>query len=381
MLSPDRSGTGLLSSPTGEKYPPHGVPYGNSPDRKSAAIGQIGGVSALRSEAGFVSSTGETFPQRNRTSILSGQTTGRSPNSFPSSSNRDSPLGGYWGSSTIGTINWTAMDRSIQGSRRTFGVGQSTSPTRRDPSDRSSFGSSLLVSRDSFAVTFSPTSSKRSTSLHQRSLSAEYLSGRGTGVSFGGRPNVLTSQPFGRPSPSGRPLSNYGAQGGSISSKFLGTRNASGSYGLSGALQGYREQLVGGQSVGAGTGGYDGFIDDSGLGMDATCGMQGEGIGHGNPGSEGQPTVSVDPPQQSNPQREVEVPVRVEGAESEGQLAKPTISVEPPQTASAGLLVEGAHGGQPLEAKEGAGTLEDSGEKDNISCSSSDSDNGSEKNE
>ena len=123
--------------------------------------------------------------------------------------------------------------------------------------------------------------SVRNTSLHHRSLSAEYLLGRGTDVSMGGR-----SRPLGSNLP-GRLGSSFGGPVG-----YADVTRIRSAYGIGGEPFGF-----GGGSggyIGDGQfihGGYDGYIDDTGLGIDGNYGGGGCAI-HGGP-----PAVNVHAPQ------------------------------------------------------------------------------------
>ena len=167
----------------------------------------------------------------------------------PGFGGRDSSPGCYPGGRTLSTI-------------------YDTSPTR-SPSDRAVNG----ISTREVSV--------RNTSLHHRSLSAEYVLGRGSDVSYGGR-----TRPLGTSLPN-RLASSYGGPVG-----YADVTRIRSAYGIGGAPFGFGGGNGGyigdGQFI---PGGYDGYIDDTGLGVDGNYGSAGCSI-HG-----GTPAVNVDPPQ------------------------------------------------------------------------------------
>ena len=185
----------------------------------------------------------------------------------------------------------------------------------------------------------------------------------------------MTSQPFGGgggPSLPGRlSFSGYGVQTEYSGARFLSTRGLPGSYGPVGGLQGHRcgpgGYLGDGQFVGVV--GYDGYIDDSGLGMEGHCGTHGEGVGCGNQGGRDKPMISVDPPHELSPQEEVKVEVCHDAGQE--KVAEKIVFVESPEQEQ---VVVGQ--------KDGAGaTAVAAVPKDSSSACSSTSNSDSEKDE
>ena len=159
---------------------------------------------------------------------------------------RDPSPGGYPGGRTLSTIYDTSPSRS--------------------PSDRTV---SNISTREV---------SVRNTSLHHRSLSAEYVLGRGTDVSYGGR-----TRPLGSNLPS-RLAPGFGGPVG-----YADVTRIQSAYGAPFRFVGGNGGYIGdGQFIPVG---YDGYIDDSGLGVDGNYG------GNGCAVREGPPTLNVDPPQ------------------------------------------------------------------------------------
>lgn len=217
----------------------------------------------------------------NRPSGVTGRPGGNAPGSgYPSGrdpSPGSRPGGGVTGvpsgalSPRPGAPGFPGRDPSpggYPGGRPTLSTIYDTSPTR-GPSDR---GVSNISTRDI---------SVRNTSLHHRSLSAEYLLGRGTDVSYGGR-----SHPIGSSFPD-RLGSSFGGPVG-----YADVTRIRSAYGIGGGPFGFGGGNPG--YVGDGAfipGGYDGYIDDTGLGVDGNYGGNGCAI-HGGP-----PAINVDPPQ------------------------------------------------------------------------------------
>ena len=181
---------------------------------------------------------------------------------------------------------------------------------------------------------------------------------------------MTSSQPFGGgggPSLPGRlSFSGYGIQTEYSGARFLSSRGLPGSYGLVGGLQGYREGAGGylgpdGQFVGVV--GYDGYIDDSGLGMEGHCGTRGDVVDCGNRGGQDKPIISVDPPHELSPQEEVKVEVCYDAGQE--KVAEKIVCVESPDQEQ---VVVGQH----LGVKDDVGaTAAAVGQKDIVSpCSS-----------
>lgn len=234
--SPSSVVPGRLSSPSGN------TPY----NRPTGITVRPGG-----NTPGSVSPSGRDPSPGNRPGGTSGLPSGTlSPRpgarGFPG---RD-PSSGYFGGRTILT---TIYD---------------TSPTRNQP-ERSVGG----INTREISV--------RNTSLHHRSLSAEYLLGRGADVSYVGR-----SRPLGA-SFQGRLGSGLRGHVG-----YTDVTNIRRSYGVGRTPFGFGLGNAGymgnGQFI---PGGYDGYIDDTGLGVDGNYGGSGLAI-HGC-----SPAINVDPSQ------------------------------------------------------------------------------------
>ena len=188
--------------------------------------------------------------------------TGRdpSPGSRPGGAGSGVPTGALSprpGGPGFGITGFSGRDPSpggYPGGRTTLSTIYDTSPTR-GPSDQAV---SSVSTRDI---------SLRNTSLHHRSVSAEYLLGRGTDVSYGGR----------RPLGPGRFGAGYGAPVGYTD--VTRVRSAygigGGPFGFNGGSSGYMRDR---QFI---PGGYDGYIDDTGLGVDGDYGLGGGSAVHG----------------------------------------------------------------------------------------------------
>ena len=169
--------------------------------------------------------------------------------------------------------------------------------------------------------------SVRNSSLHHRSLSAEYFHGRGTDISFGGR-----SRPLGS-SLQGRLGSGFGGPVG-----YADITRIRSAYGVGGGPFGFDGGNAGymgdGQFIPAG---YDGYIDDSGLGVDGNYGCGGCAV-RGDP-----PAVNVDPPQ-GGAQCTSQYQTSSGGQQADGQQAQGS-----GQQAHCGGGVQAQAGGQQMQ--------------------------------